>query len=528
MADPRFHYRSDSLTPRRVSVPTASKVFTTPSGTTPSLLTKTTEVGCIGSTYLDINSNGLGYYRAIRFVGYGNVDSMSSGLSVLCRVIPRFTGFNPSSYGGLFTLNGFANTPYIFLRALTNGAFQFTCINADFAQIFNAVSSSTHSFTSGTAVDIVVTWTGTNATNGVKIYINGNLLFQTTASANSNYSDAKGQFFESIIAGSAWPQGELGGFDLNEMAVWGEVIDPTSGGLNLNGSSRSSFVTSVAETALAVLPTVGEVKSGVAFGVSSALIGTRTSPAVGNVRSGAQFGAAGTEFTGTAVIPSLANTKIGVSGDGGTGTYDGTDRHTDPGVSNVKGGVSYKSNSTLNNRTGTLVSYFPSPGLVLEGTDYTIESVDYVGSYVVPTSTNPGVENVALDVGYIIDDVPYVGELFLGAFYDTLRGFLNYILEFIGSTSLTNDEFDPIVLVNPEFEYNLETYQALVAVLDSREDISDARDRLKSMFESAGVVTEEPVIEDTDSDIIMGGGVEDADSTTEGYTNVLFGGSVDD
>lgn len=73
--------------------------------------------------------------------------------------------------------------------------------------------------------------------------------------------------------------------------------------------------------------------------------------AAGNVRSGTDRGD-GT--IGTLAVPSLANTKIGIAGDGGTGTYDGSDRYSDPGVANVLAPTDYKFNSATNNRTGTL------------------------------------------------------------------------------------------------------------------------------------------------------------------------------
>jgi hypothetical protein len=76
--------------------------------------------------------------------------------------------------------------------------------------------------------------------------------------------------------------------------------------------------------------------------------------AASNVRSGTDRGDGVDAGTGSLTVPALADTKIGVSGDGGTGTYDGSDRWTDPGEANVASGVQYKANSTTNNKTGTL------------------------------------------------------------------------------------------------------------------------------------------------------------------------------
>ncbi|MGZ6477692.1 MAG: hypothetical protein ACXWQE_00240, partial [Bdellovibrionales bacterium] len=42
------------------------------------------------------------------------------------------------------------------------------------------------------------------------------------------------------------------------------------------------------------------------------------------------------------------------AGDGGTGTYDGSDRWSDLGIANARAGTPYKANSLTNNRTGTL------------------------------------------------------------------------------------------------------------------------------------------------------------------------------
>lgn len=62
--------------------------------------------------------------------------------------------------------------------------------------------------------------------------------------------------------------------------------------------------------------------------------------------------------TPTYVKTSDATTKTGTAygpASGNTGSYDGSDRWTDPGEANVKSGTAYKANSTTNNKTGTLV-----------------------------------------------------------------------------------------------------------------------------------------------------------------------------
>lgn len=72
-----------------------------------------------------------------------------------------------------------------------------------------------------------------------------------------------------------------------------------------------------------------------------------------------------------------------------------------------------------------------------------------------------------------------------------MRDFLNAILVFIGSTSLTDDEFESIDLES--HGYNQATYAALSEVLDSRESVSSMQDRLKFFFQSKGVTVSEVV-----------------------------------
>jgi hypothetical protein len=75
-----------------------------------------------------------------------------------------------------------------------------------------------------------------------------------------------------------------------------------------------------------------------------------------DVRSGVDYGFGA--YEGTLDLPTAANVKIGVVFDGATttGTYDGTDRHTSPIVSDVRILVEWKDNSLTNNKVGTMVS----------------------------------------------------------------------------------------------------------------------------------------------------------------------------
>lgn len=84
-----------------------------------------------------------------------------------------------------------------------------------------------------------------------------------------------------------------------------------------------------------------------------------------------------------------------------------------------------------------------------------------------------------------------------------MRTFLNSILTFIGSSTLTDSEFATINLT--EQTYSIATYNALRSVLESREMVSNQLYKLKGYFKLKGVaVGGEPAVRPT-SQIFIGG-----------------------
>ena len=65
-----------------------------------------------------------------------------------------------------------------------------------------------------------------------------------------------------------------------------------------------------------------------------------------------------------------------------------------------------------------------------------------------------------------------------------MRDFLNAILSFIGTTSLTDLEFAALPIDSAA--YNAATYSALSAVLTGRESISTLQDKLFFYFRAKG------------------------------------------
>lgn len=67
-----------------------------------------------------------------------------------------------------------------------------------------------------------------------------------------------------------------------------------------------------------------------------------------------------------------------------------------------------------------------------------------------------------------------------------MRDFLDAILDFIGSESLTDEEFESID-TELEAEYTKEVYLALKGVLEARESVSGQPKKLKLYFVAKGI-----------------------------------------
>lgn len=183
-----------------------------------------------------------------------------------------------------------------------------------------------------------------------------------------------------------------------------------------------------ATTGIYVAPTASDVKVGVTFGPASGSTGTYdgsdrwTDPGVANVIASTAYKAGSTSNnrTGTYVAAATGNVKIGVTfgdGSGQTGTYDGSDRWTDPGEANVATGVQYKANSATNNKTGTLNTGggppdYPSQSDVRSGVAYADDSL--TGNLILPAESD-----VRALVNYGAGGTEYTGTLNPGGSYPT-------------------------------------------------------------------------------------------------------------
>jgi len=105
-----------------------------------------------------------------------------------------------------------------------------------------------------------------------------------------------------------------------------------------------------------------------------------------------------------------------------------------------------------------------------------------------------------------------------------LRSFLDDILAFIGSESLTDEEFDVIDALDLDQTYTKDVYEALRATLEGRDNVSGQVKRLKVYFIARGAdLSETNAIPTPQSNIFLGGGVEDPSFIPTGTTETEVG-----
>jgi hypothetical protein len=354
--------------------------------------------GVIGGKLIDINDSGK--LRGIAYLGGKNVGSNSSNAFAL---LMRFKGAwtdngsgGPTVQQALFAIGsailGAATSP-ISLAWKTDRTFVgYWGFNQVLFLTNSVLTGSTKSMTTGAVHEVLWTWNG-QANSPLELYVDGVLVH--SLNINGTYGDfgttvrrlieLKG----TIIIGGYSGASNVSQLLLNEFCIWDEYKNYGVGAGQLD-FNRTSFIAA----------------SNIDESVS-------TDPGVGNVRLNTAYTAAGVAKTGTLVVPTLANTKIGVAGDGGVGTYRGQDRWTALPVENVDTGIAYLADGVdlvgasddpdpadvregveFDNETKTGTLKVPAPEDVREG----VETDDTVGSLDLPVQADVR-ENVTYDGG---------------------------------------------------------------------------------------------------------------------------------
>jgi len=84
-----------------------------------------------------------------------------------------------------------------------------------------------------------------------------------------------------------------------------------------------------------------------------------------------------------------------------------------------------------------------------------------------------------------------------------VRVFINNIFSFIGSESLTDEEF--ATFTSTVQEYSKVLYEECKAVLQGREGVSGQLKKLKAYFDAKGTDLSNTVVRDPKSQILIGG-----------------------
>jgi hypothetical protein len=428
--------------------------------------------------------------------------SNTTALTVLLRFKPDWTG-NPSTRVQLMNISASdgGGVSGLQMAIFTDGALWVQMLDKFRVSVLSTelTMSSPFNFQSGVPIDIWFVWDGTATAGHVKVYAanNGNaptLIGSTTASAACGGRD-KLQTGPIILGIAPTSGGEVLPL-LNEFVIWDTAEDPTSYGIRTGfipttssafqgytytdpGASHvvapgsggpTNYVfngTTEVGTYVPPLPAATDLRAGTVVGTVTGTLNlttaanikhgvTQDNGAIVGIYTGADlwtaFGAGqivlgqsslqnGATITGTAIVAAKATTVIGttandgpgqavaaaavttkhgVTANDGVGSYRGADLWSDPGAGSV-----------VNPAGGGPANYLAN-GVVIVGTF----AVD---------STNPGAQNVKINVPYNINGTDYVGtyDLFStagvpgdDAMAQCLEGLAEYLENIAGLTVL--------------------------------------------------------------------------------------------
>lgn len=236
-----FALRGSSLSPRYVTQPTFYDAWKASSGLVTPAVVADAGTGIIDGNVIDVSAPS-GQARAIRYIAQNNFSSTGS-YSVLIRQVPRYTG-TPTTPSGFLGVHGMYNQGFLTFAHQNTGKLYWRHLSHYNANYINYNTTASWSPTANTVYDTFFSWDGTTGSGQVKFFVDATSFETTTASAANTTTYP---YFSELHVGNSAPLGAPGNFDLNELVIWDEVIDPTSvllesGTGSLNGASRTSFV----------------------------------------------------------------------------------------------------------------------------------------------------------------------------------------------------------------------------------------------------------------------------------------------
>lgn len=288
----------------------------------------------------------------------GRKNTPASAFSINFRV-----GFAVNT--GLMGLFCLCNGPSTIINAIqlyySSGTLHFIWVDNQGNQRVNVVATFTP--TVNRFYDIFVRWDATTGTNKAQVFADASLLASGTSTLARPADDR--QQTGCIVIGATAPDVTGTAIDTNGFTIWDSYEDPTAiplvGGTGaLNGSSRTQNINSTA------------FDGALSMGAGAA-----------NIRTGVSETIAGVVIPGTLVVPTLSNTKTGVAGDGGAGTYDGSDRWTALTAAQIKHGLTPLVNAATVTGTyqGDDVNDVIDPATLKHGVSALNRNVTVLGTY---------------------------------------------------------------------------------------------------------------------------------------------------
>jgi hypothetical protein len=292
-----FYANGLSLTAKYSSGGKTGNVVT-PTGTTLAVTADGTALSGSGLVYSNTNDT-------IKFIEWPGRKNTPNGrtISVGLRHKPGYSGA-PTARRAFWSISlGGPRGPIIELTHETSGNANITIKNETATLIANAVSLGAYSPTSGTWDDLLLTFVGTNAANGINLYKGTTLLGSATATGSFTSSWTNEMFNSIILGASQLGAGTIRG-SVDEFWISDGIDDPNNmslvSGPGSLGTARASLLN-----------------------VSSFDGSNWTALSADKIVSPNTQTQAGVLVTGTSIKPAASDVKSGVNfGAGETGTYD--------------------------------------------------------------------------------------------------------------------------------------------------------------------------------------------------------------
>jgi hypothetical protein len=401
LSQPIFQVRGTQIKPYFSQGLSSYSTFRNSSNTDAALLTLGT-TGVFGGSVIDFSAASGN--RALQYPGYKNWPSVKT-ISLLFRIVPLWTGTPASQQSLIWAGQAVQSYSCSGTINITTAGKLFIDFGDRFGLDIFGTSANALTFTNGTPTTIIVTWDGANT---AKIYQDNALIETLTLSGSFTGTWDQNQISMitlgySLLNGSSPKQN----YYLNELCIWDSVVDGTQ-------ASTTSFETS-SNLNGDTLADPSTVKIGVVNGFQTGTYDGSdrwTDPGVSNVAVGVSYLANAVTKNGAMDEPVASDVKHGVIYFNGTrtGTYRGADLWTDPGISNVLSGVPYNADGV--GKVGTYSSASSDPGVanVKTGTNYTINGAFKTGTYDGSDRwSDPGPTNVAAGIAYRANNIDRIG-----------------------------------------------------------------------------------------------------------------------